>query len=95
MQGQKRFPAFFTLNGKNIDDKTEISNTFNNFFAGVGTKLSHSIKYNGSKTISSFLKQRVISSFDFECVSVTDVEKVVKILHQRTALTMMVSRLVF
>ena len=72
------FPPFSTLNGKNIDDKTEISNTFNIFFAGVGTKLSHNIKYNGSKTISSFLKQRVISSFDFECVSVTDVEKIAK-----------------
>ena len=82
---KKDFPAFFTLNGKNIDDKTEISNTFNNFFAWVGTKLSHSIKYNGSKTISSFLKQMVISSFDFECVSVTDVEKIVKNLASKNS----------
>ena len=77
MQGQTDFPAFFTLNGENLEDKTEISNTFNNLFASVRTKLSDSIKYNGSKTISSFLKQRVISCFDFECVSVTDVEKIV------------------
>ena len=82
---KKDFPALFTLNGKNIDDKTEISNTFNIFFAGVGTKLSHSIKYNGSKTISSFLKQRVISSVDFECVSVTDVDKIVKNLASKNS----------
>ena len=29
---KKDFPAFFTLNGENIEDKTEISNTFNIFF---------------------------------------------------------------
>ena len=28
---KKDFPAFFTLNGENIEDNTEISNTFNNF----------------------------------------------------------------
>ena len=75
---KKNFPAFFTLNGENIEDKTEISNTFNNFFASVCAKLSNSIEYNGTKTISSFLKQRVISSFDFECISTTDVDKIVK-----------------
>ena len=50
--------------------KTEISKHFKYFFASVGTNLSHSIKYNDSKTISPFLKQRVTSSLNFESVSV-------------------------
>ena len=73
------------MNGENIEDKTEISNTFNNFFASVGAKLSNSIEYNGTKTISSFLKQRVVSSFDFECISTTDVEKIVKNLASKNS----------
>ena len=48
-------------------------------------KLSNSIEYNGTKTISSFLKQRVISSFDFECISTTDVEKIVKNLASKNS----------
>ena len=82
---KKDFPAFFTLNGENIEDKTEISNTFNNCFASIGTKLSNSIDCNGTKTISSFLKQRVISSFDVECISTTDVEKIVKNLASKNS----------
>ena len=82
---KKDFPAFFTLNGENIEDKTEISNTFNIFFASVGANLSNSIEYNGTKTISSFLKQRVISSFDFECISTTDVEKIVQNLASKNS----------
>ena len=85
MQDKKDFPAFFTLNGENIEDKTEISNTFNNCFASVGAKLSNSIEYNGTKTISSFLKQRFISSFNFECISTTDVEKIVKNLASKNS----------
>ena len=48
MQGQKRFASFLYIERENIDDKTEISNAFNIFFADVGKKLSHCIKYNGS-----------------------------------------------
>ena len=76
MQGQERFPAIFALTDESIEDKTETSNTLNQFFASVGAKLSNNIEYNGTKTMSSFLNQRVISSIDFECISTPDVEKI-------------------
>ena len=51
----KGFSSFLYIGWrKNIDDKTDIFNTLNTFFASVSTKLSHSIKHNGTKTVSSF-----------------------------------------
>ena len=82
---KKDFPAFFTINGQNIEDKTEISNQFNSFFASVGEKISNGITNNGRKTVSSYLKQRVVCSFDFECVDVSEVEKVMQNLASKNS----------
>ena len=82
---KKDFPAFFTINGQNIEDKTEISNQFNSFFASVGEKISNGITNNGRKTVSSYLKQRVVCSFEFECVGVSEVEKVMQNLASKNS----------
>ena len=92
---KKDFPAFFTLNGENIEDKTEISNTFNIFFASVGAKLSNSIEYNGTKTISSFLKQGLYHPLILIVSALLMWRKLSKIVHQRTVLVTMVFLLVF
>ena len=51
---------FFTIKGETITDKTDLSNNFNSFFANIGANLSSDIKYAGTKTIFSYIKQRVI-----------------------------------
>ena len=75
---KKEFPAFFTIKDEHVTDKTDISNNFNLFFANIGTNLSNNIKFSGNKTISSYLKQKVLSSFEFECVTSTEVTKLIK-----------------
>ena len=82
---KKEFPAFFTINDEHVTDKTDISNNFNSFFANIGTNLSNNIKFSGNKTISSYLKQKVISSFEFECVTSTEVTKIIKNLASKNS----------
>ena len=82
---KKDFPTFFTIKGENITDKTDISNSFNSFFANIGANLSNDIKYMDNKTVSSYLKQRVVSSFRFECVNKTDVTKMIKNLASKNS----------
>ena len=82
---KKDFPTFFTIKGETITDKTDLSNNFNSFFANIGANLSSDIKYAGNKTISSYLKQRVICSFQFECVPATEVTKIIKNLASKNS----------
>ena len=39
----------------------------------------------GNETVSSYLKQRVVSSFEFECVNKTDVTKIIKNLASKNS----------
>ena len=82
---KKDFPTFFTIKGETITDKTDLSNNFNSFFANIGENLSSDIKYTGNKTTSSYLKQRVVCSFQFECVPTTEVTKIIKNLASKNS----------
>ena len=82
---KKDFPTFFTIKGETITDKTDLSNNFNSFFANIGENLSSDIKYAGNKTTSSYLKQRVVCSFQFECVPTTEVTKIIKNLASKNS----------
>ena len=72
-----KFPEYFNINGKNVRDPSVISAQFNDFFANIGNNLSKSIAYNGSKNVTTFLKQSVLSSFHFSLVEHTDVMKTI------------------
>ena len=80
-KNKKEFPPFFTIKDEHVTDKMDISNNFNSFFANIGTNLSNNIKYSGNKTISSYLKQRVISS----CVTSTEVTIILKNLASKNS----------
>ena len=69
------FPDYFTLDGKMISDSLSIANCFNIFFSKVGLKLAENITYNGSKSVSSYLKHHVTSCFHFECITPATVNK--------------------
>ena len=58
-----------------ISDSLSIANCFNIFFSKVGLKLAENITYNGSKSVSSYLKHHVTSCFHFECITPATVNK--------------------
>ena len=63
------------VDSKVIKDKEEICNKFNEFFANIGPKLATQIKPASNKTFDTFLKKRVLVSFDFKLVSENGVLK--------------------
>ena len=75
---KKNFPSYFMLGGRKIENKTEISDEFNNYFASIGEKLSSKIPINKNKTINSYLVKNIAFSFDFKFVSEDDVIKAIR-----------------
>ena len=55
------------------------------FFANVGIKLAKIIKPQKGKNIDSYLKQNIISSFNFECIDVLTVQKIIKDLASKNS----------
>ena len=53
----------------------QITSTF--FFAKIGPSLSNNINSRSEKGVSSYLKQQVVSSFEFKCTNDLDVEKMI------------------
>ena len=85
VRNKTTFPEFFNDHGKIIRDPTIITAKFNDFFANIGSTLSKSISYNGRKNVSSYLNQRVLSSFHFSAVDQTQVLKIVNDLAPKTS----------
>ena len=79
------FPDHFTVDGMKITQPFDIANCFNNFFAQVGPSLSKSLSHNGNKTVSSYMKQVISSSFHFECVDTTTVHKLISDLANKNS----------
>ena len=63
------------MDSKVIKDKEKICNKFNEFFANISPKLVTQIKPAWNKTFDTFLKKRVLVSFDFKLVSENEVLK--------------------
>ena len=79
------FPDYFTLDGKLISEPQLIANCFNSFFSSVGRALSEKISYNGTNSVSSYLKRHVSSCFHFECVNPTVVMKYINDLASKSS----------
>ena len=74
---KKDFPNYFKLSDQHISDPMAIANHFNKFFANIGPELSKNLHSNSEKSVSSYMKQTIISSFNFECVNSEIVEKII------------------
>ena len=72
---KSELPNYFVIGDSEIRNSFSIANHFNSFFASVGPLLSSNIDKNNTKTIHSYLKQRIACSFDFECVDASLVQK--------------------
>ena len=68
------------VDSKVIKGKEEICGKFNEFFANIGPKLATQIKPTSNKTYDTFLKKRVLVSFDFTLVIENDVLKYLSFL---------------
>ena len=79
------FPDYFTLDGKLISEPQLIANCFNRFFSSVGRALSEKISYNGTNSVSSYLKRHVSPCFHFECVNPTVVMKYINDLTSKSS----------
>ena len=66
---------YFVIGDSEISNSFSIANHLNSFFASVGPLLSSNIDKSNTKTIHSYLKQRIAYSFEFECVDANLVHK--------------------
>ena len=73
--GKRKTLDKIIVDSREIKDKEEICNKFNDFFANIGPKLANQIKPISNKTYDTFLKKRVLTSFSFSLVSKTNVLK--------------------
>ena len=72
---KSELPNYFVIGDSEISNSFSIANHFNSFFASVGPLLSSNIDKSNTKTIHSYLKQRIACSFEFECVDASLVQK--------------------
>ena len=68
------------VNGKKVEDKQQIANEFNTFFANIGAKLASSIDTQNKKPYNHYLTKTIMTSFHFELYEVEDTEKIIKSL---------------
>ena len=73
------------VDSKVIQRKEEICGKFNEFFANIGPKLATQIKQTSNKTYDTFLKKRVLVSFDFTLVTENDVLKHLSFLRTKNS----------
>ena len=75
---RKVLPSYILVKAEKIVSPVAIANQFNNFFANnIGRNLSDKISRKSDKHVSTFLKQEVLSTFDFQCVDCIDVKKII------------------
>ena len=79
------FPNYFTIEGQTVKDKLDVSNHFNMFFANIGPNLAKNINSSGQRSVSTYLKQHVISSFEFKTIDIGMVKKTIKELSSKNS----------
>ena len=77
---KKESSGYFTLGEAIIKEPRSVANHFNDFFAGVGPRLSNEISNTETKSVSTYQKQTIMTSFTFDCVSESRVMDVIKTL---------------
>ena len=63
---QNKLPTFFNINEKQITDKKEIAEQFNNFFINIGPKLASELDTAGKPDLKSYLNMNKLKTvFNF------------------------------
>ena len=82
---KRESPGYFTLGEAIIKEPRSVANHFNEFFAGVGPRLSNEISNTETKSVSTYLKQTIMTPFTFDCVSESTVMDVIKTLAKKNS----------
>ena len=62
---KKDFPKRFMINGICTSDEQVIANKFNQYFVGIGSKLSNNIQVPENKSFNGYLKKPAKTEFKF------------------------------
>lgn len=79
------FPKEFLVDGNLESDPEKIANEFNNFFIGIGPKLSQQICMPGNQSYKDFLKSPMENQFNFRRVNEHDIIKAIDTLKPKTS----------
>ena len=71
------YPDYFTVNGKNIFDKTDIANGFNKYFTSIGPDLAASLDTHGKPGYASYLGPKPTSRFRFHSINTETISKLI------------------
>jgi len=66
-----------------VTNKTQIANHFNDYFSNIGNKLASEIKYTGNKTVSTYLKDNILSKFNLKEITETQLEEIINSLNTK------------
>ena len=71
------------INGKKVEDKQQIADEFNTFFANIGAKLASTIDTQNKKPYDYYLNKTISTSFHFDLYEIEDTEKIIKSLKSK------------
>ena len=73
------------LHGKNLTDKSEIADAFNNFFVQIGPELSEKIDTQNKKPYTAYLNKSITSTFNFSLMDEGSTMKILQSLKNKTS----------
>ena len=71
-----------------LEEPRQIANKFNEYFATIGSKLASEIKYSGNKSINSYLKRNIGSTFSLQIVTEEVITETIKSLTTKKVVDM-------
>ena len=74
---KKAFPEYFLVKNHKYTNKQAIANEFNEFFTGIGPKLSQEIKSPENLSYKSFLIKTISSEFNFKEMNANCISKII------------------
>ena len=84
-KSKTEFPSYFLINQIKETDKKVIADKFNQFFTEIGPTLAKKIKSNSSSSYNTFLKQNIMSSFQFNLVTSDSIQKLISSLKSKSS----------
>ena len=78
-------PKYFLVNGKEIQDDTEIANAFNTYYTQIGPKLAASINMPPNKSYKDYLSRPTHGTFSFKSIKCEDIINVINNLKPKSS----------
>ena len=84
-ESAKEFPLSFKINNEHITDKQSIADSFNSFFASIGSDLASNIQNDSHISFDEYLTETQNSTFSFHAISPSDIEKLISKLPNKNS----------